>query len=97
MNGWSVAASLRKAPDGSLSADLLLSAGEHQLKIGAEDWSVADFGLVGSTIVNEPVERLPLILRGGNIRLSIADAGTYRFTVTPGPRSPTLSIRRVTY
>lgn len=95
MNGWSVEAPLRKLPDGSLSADLLLGAGEHQLKIGAADWSVADYGLVGSTIVKEPVEGLPLILRGGNIRLSITNAGTYRFKITPAPKEPFLSIRRV--
>jgi CubicO group peptidase (beta-lactamase class C family) len=95
MNGWSIAAPLRKSPDGSLFADLLLSTGEHQLKIGAEDWSVADYGLVGSTIVKEPVDGLPLILRGGNVRLSIATPATYRFTITRGLGGPALSIRQL--
>ena len=94
MNGWGTSAPLRKLPDGSLTADLGLSAGEHQLKIGAEDWTVADYGLVGGTVSKEPTGELPLILRGGNIRLSVEAPGTYRFTVVPRPNGPALSITR---
>jgi hypothetical protein len=95
MNSWGTSAPLTKLADGSLTADLTLSAGEHQLKIGAEDWTVADFGLVGGTIVKESTSELPLILRGGNVRLSVAAPGTFRFTIAQGPKGPLLSIRRL--
>jgi CubicO group peptidase (beta-lactamase class C family) len=95
MNRWGTSTPLRKMADGSLTADLALSAGEHQLKIGAEDWAVADYGLVGTTAVTEPAGELPLILRGGNIRLSIRAPGAFRFTIMPGPSGPALSIRRM--
>lgn len=93
MNGWSTSAPFTKTPDGSFTADLALAAGEHQLKVGAEDWTVADYGLAGSTVVTAPTAELPLILRGGNIRLSVAVPGQFRFTVAPGPNGPTLSIK----
>lgn len=94
MNGWSTSAPLRKMADGTLTADLDLGAGEHQLKIGAEDWTVADYGLAGASVVKEPAGKLPLILRGGNIRLSVETPGTFRFTILPGASGPALLVRR---
>jgi CubicO group peptidase (beta-lactamase class C family) len=94
MNGWGTSAPLTKGADGSLTADLTLSAGEHQLKIGAEDWTIADYGDVGATVIREPAAKLPLILRGGNIRLSVEAPGTFRFMLMPAPNGPALSITR---
>lgn len=95
MNGWGTSAPLTKSPDGSLTVDLALTAGEHQLKIGAEDWAIADYGLVGGTVIKEPAANLALILRGGNIRLSVAAPGTFRFTIVPNREAPVLSIKRL--
>lgn len=94
MNGWSTSAPLKKMSDGSLAAQLNLSAGEHQLKIGAENWAIADYGLVGGNVITAPVSDLPLIMRGGNIRLAVEKPGTLRFTILPGTNGPALSIRR---
>ena len=95
MNAWGTSSPLTKSPDGSLTAVVALGAGEHQLKIGAEDWAVADYGLVGTAVIDEPVADLPLILRGGNIRISVAAPGTFAFQIVPHRQGPILSIKRL--
>lgn len=95
MNGWSTAAPLLPAADGSVVADLSLDAGEHQLKIGSEDWRAADFGLIGTTVVEEPVGDLSLVPHGGNVRLQVAAPGTFRFQLKPTSAGAVLTIRRL--
>ncbi|QSX78065.1 serine hydrolase [Agrilutibacter solisilvae] len=95
MNDWGTSAPLIKTADGQLMADLSLGAGEHQLKIGSGDWQTADFGLVGATAVQEPFGVLPLVPRGGNIRLQLAAPGTIRFQLKQAPTGLVLEIRRL--
>jgi CubicO group peptidase (beta-lactamase class C family) len=95
MNNWGTSAPLRPSVEGSMVADIRLDSGDHQLKIGSEDWQVADFGLVGATVVQEPVGELSLVPRGGNIRIRLATPGTFRFQVKPMPTGAILTIRRL--
>lgn len=94
MNGWGTSMPLMKLAGGSLAADLPLNAGEHQFKIGAQDWTIADLGIAGASLIEEPVTSVPLILRGGNIRLSVKVPGTFRFTVEPTRNGAALTITR---
>lgn len=95
MNSWGTSAPLRASADGAMAANLPLGAGEHQLKIGSEDWQAADFGLVGATVVQEPFGELSLVPRGGNIRVQVAAPGLFRFQLRPTSTGAVLTIRRL--
>jgi hypothetical protein len=95
MNSWGTSAPLQKSADGSLTADVTLTAGEHQLKIAAEDWTVADLGAVGAAPLKEPFADVPLVSRGGNIRLVLSAPGTFRVRTERTPTGLVLSIERL--
>jgi CubicO group peptidase (beta-lactamase class C family) len=95
MNSWGTSAPLQKSADGSLTADVTLTAGEHQLKIAAEDWTVADVGAVGGVPLKEPFADVPLVPRGGNIRLVLSAPGTFRLRTERTPTGLVLSIERL--
>lgn len=79
MNGWGTSAPLMPAPDGSLTAEVQLTPGDYQFKLGSADWQKADLGASGASDVKEGSAALSLIPHGGNIRLTIPAGGTYRF------------------
>jgi hypothetical protein len=96
MNDWGTSAALTKRDDGSLFGDLSLAAGDYQFKFGSTDWRTADFGVITSSQVKDRVQALPLVLHGGNIRVSISTAGTYRFELRPsGPDSASFTLNKV--
>lgn len=85
MNGWSTTAPLARAVDGSLSVELELAAGNYQFKLGSEDWRGADFGTSAGEQVRTDGTSLSLVPHGGNIRLSVKQPATLRFTWRPEP------------
>lgn len=96
MNAWSTSTPLTKTSDGTLTAEIALAAGDYQFKIGSEDWQAADFGVSGTSSVQEAARDVPLIPRGGNIRLTIESPGTYRFRLKRAGSGGAFSIERVT-
>jgi CubicO group peptidase (beta-lactamase class C family) len=95
MNQWGTTTPLLKSVDGSLTAELSLGAGEHQLKIGAENWDAADFGAVSAEPIAEQSKGTVLVPHGGNIRLRISEPGTFRFELKRTSSGPVLTITRM--
>jgi CubicO group peptidase (beta-lactamase class C family) len=83
MNDWSTIAPLTRQADGSYNTHIELAPGDYQFKLGSEDWRQSDFGTsAGETILTDGTS-LQLVQHGGNIRLSIEHAGSYRLTFVP--------------
>jgi pullulanase len=94
MNAWGTSTPMQRVDADTYRAEIALAAGEHQFKIGSEDWSAVDFGAGGQarTALGAPV-RLTMV--GGNLSFVAAEAGTYRFTLdVANPLLPTLRIER---
>lgn len=95
MNGWGTTAPLEQDANGTMVVDMTLDAGEHRVKIASDDWQSADYGVVGASAVREPFGVLRLVPRGGNLRIVVDAAGTFRFTVRTTGDSPELQITRL--
>lgn len=95
MNGWGTSLPLAKDSDGMFAVEMPLEAGDYQFKVGSADWQTADFGGVGTAPISGAVVALPLISHGGNIQLTIATPGTYRFELKPMGANALLTLRRL--
>jgi CubicO group peptidase (beta-lactamase class C family) len=94
MNAWGTSTPMQRVDADTYRAEIALAPGEHQFKIGSEDWGTVDFGAGGQarTVLGAPV-RLTMV--GGNLSFVAAEAGTYRFTLdVANPLLPTLRIER---
>jgi hypothetical protein len=94
MNAWGTSTPMQRVDADTYRAEIALAPGEHQFKIGSEDWGTIDFGAGGQarTVLGAPV-RLTMV--GGNLSFVAAEAGTYRFTLdVANPLLPTLRIER---
>jgi hypothetical protein len=95
MNGWGTSLPLAKDSDGIFAVEMPLEAGDYQFKVGSADWQTADFGGVGTAPISGAVVALPLISHGGNIQLTIANPGTYRFELKRVGANALLTLRRL--
>lgn len=95
MNGWGTTAPLQRRADGTMVVDITLDAGEHRVKIASDDWQSADYGVVGADALREPFGVLRLVPRGGNVRIQVDAAGTFRFALRTTEAGPELLITRL--
>jgi CubicO group peptidase (beta-lactamase class C family) len=95
MNGWNALEPLAKAADGSLAIEVPLAAGDYQFKFGSADWRAADFGSAATTPIDGAANALPLVPRGGNLRLTVTAPGTYRFELKRAGSTATFTLRKV--
>lgn len=95
MNGWNAVAPLAKAADGSLATEIPLAAGDYQFKFGSADWHAADFGSAATTPLDGAANGFLLTPRGGNIRLTVRVAGSYRFELKRAGATAAFTLRKV--
>jgi hypothetical protein len=79
MNEWGTTNAFTPAGDDRRTATAKLSAGDHQFKLGSEDWSAVNLGADGLLPIAVDGSAMPLTPQGANILLKIEAAGTYRF------------------
>ncbi len=81
LNGWGEADQFTYDGANIYSITLPLAAGAFDFKVASSDWSTVDFGAGGDgQNVNLATDKT--LARGGqNLKISIADAGTYKFSV----------------
>ena len=82
MNAWSTDTPLIKQPGDRYTVRLKLAPGEYRFKFGSQDWKQANFGTSMGEIVRPNAPAIELVQHGGNIRLSIAEEGTYNFILS---------------
>ncbi len=93
MNGWSITAPLTRGAPGQYSVRLVMQPGEHQFKLGSEDWKQVDFGTSANAAIAPDQGIVNLVQHGGNIRLSLRKTAAYRFTLrVEGDGKATLSV-----
>ena len=86
-NGWSADDELQYVGQGVYQAAIDIDAGEHGFKVASEDWNTVDLSATGEGGFGDgvPVELDTDIAlagpRGANMLVSIAESGTYLFTV----------------
>ena len=91
MNGWSTDDEMQYEGGNVYALERYLEAGDYEFKVASSDWSSVDFGGGddGADIVlgsNKTLAR-----QGANLRLTIATAGTYRFSLNASnPEAPVL-------
>ena len=94
-NSWGTASPMVFQGDALYRADVELAAESYEFKIASEDWSTVNIGAADSdmVVVGEP---LPLADMGGppNLRLTIAEADTYAFTLETSRDAPVLLVRK---
>jgi hypothetical protein len=79
MNDWGTTNAFAPAGDDRWTATAKLSAGDHQFKLGSEDWSAVNLGADGLLPIAVDGSAMPLTPQGANILLKIEAAGKYRF------------------
>lgn len=94
-NSWSAGNALTEESEGRLSGTIFLPVGDYQLKIGSEDWLQADYGSSTGEIWIPDDGPIKLIPHGGNVRLRVSNAGTYRITFHREGVVANLSLQRV--
>ncbi len=82
MNAWSIAAPAKEISPQVFVVEIDLEAGRHEFKLASDDWSSVDLGVAGAA-PDYAADSTPIALvqRGMNIRLSLKQAGKYRFVV----------------
>ncbi|QSX41131.1 alpha-1,6-glucosidase domain-containing protein [Shewanella cyperi] len=97
MNGWGTDNPLSYQGAGVYSTDVSLGAGAVEFKVASSDWSTVDFGALSGDVADVALDEAePLAAKGTNLKLNVAEAGTYRFTVAgPDPSAPSLTVTRV--
>jgi hypothetical protein len=94
MNGWGTSTPMRPVAANTYRAEIALERGEHEFKIGSEDWGAVDFGGAPNAraVLGEPS---PLVMIGTNVKFVAVEPGVYRFTFTAdNPLAPSLRIER---
>lgn len=93
INGWGEVDSLVYQGNGVYSTDIAIDAGEYEFKVASADWSTVDFGAVGDDTVVTLGQPKALGSKGANLKLSISESATYRFSVKgPDPSNPQVTV-----
>ncbi len=93
MNGWSTDDEMQYEGGNVYALERHLEAGDYEFKVASSDWSSVDFG--GGDDGAEVVlgSNKTLARQGANLQLSIATAGTYRFSLNASnPEAPVLLV-----
>lgn len=94
MNAWGTSTPMQRVDVDTYRAEIALERGEHEFKVGSEDWGTVDFGAGGQTRT-APGTPVRLTMGGRNLTFTAAEAGTYRFILeVANPLLPTLRIER---
>lgn len=92
MNGWGAVDELSYLGNSSYSVEIDLNAEAYEFKVADADWSNVNMGAGSSNIVTVG-SAAEIVQGGGNLSLTIAEAGTYIFTVAgPSPQAPTVTL-----
>lgn len=84
MNGWGTTDELAYQGSGVYAITLDLDAQDYQFKIANADWAMPNLGSVSDDIDDNIIQlgqALPLLENGGNLNLSISEAGSYVFVL----------------
>lgn len=95
MNGWGAVDELSYLGNSTYSVEIDLNAEAYEFKVADADWSNINMGAGENNIVT--VGSATELLQGSqtNLSLTIAEAGTYIFTVTgPNPQTPTITLTK---
>ncbi len=97
MNDWSTTTAMRETTPQVFVAELQLKAGQHEFKLASEDWQRVDLGAAAAAPDgNADGKPISLVQHGRNLRLLLADGGTYRFSVdATGVQGPILNVSRI--
>ena len=94
-NSWGTATPFAFQGDAQYRADIELGAESYEFKVASEDWSTVNIGAADSdtVMVGQP---LPLADMGGppNLKLTVAEADTYAFTLDMSRDGPVLLVRK---
>ncbi|MHC5112508.1 MAG: alpha-1,6-glucosidase domain-containing protein, partial [Planctomycetota bacterium] len=93
MNGWGTDDAFTYDGNQRYSIMVALDAGTYGFKIGDADWGTVNFGSSGTADI-APGGSLTLAAGGGDLTLTIAEAGNYVFALdASNPDAPVLSVR----
>jgi pullulanase len=95
MNGWGAVDELNYLGNSSYSVELELNADAYEFKVADADWSDINMGAGENNTVT--VGSATELQQGSqtNLSLTIAEAGTFIFTVTgPNPQTPTITLAK---
>jgi pullulanase len=95
MNGWGAVNELNYLGNSSYSVEIELNAEAYEFKVADADWSNINMGADENNIVT--VGSATRLMQGSqtNLSLTIAEAGTYIFTVVgPNPQAPTITLTK---
>lgn len=82
LNGWSEANQFAYVGGNSYEVTLALAAGDYEFKVASADWSTVDFGAAAGEGVEVTLAVNKLLGRSGaNLKMSLAQAGNYKFRV----------------
>lgn len=96
MNGWGEVDSLAYQGNGVYSVSIALTAQDYEFKVASSDWATFNLGANDSSDIVNLAESYSLVQgSNGNLKLSIAEAGNYTFTVKgPNPQAPTVTVTK---
>jgi pullulanase len=95
MNGWGAVDELNYLGNSSYSVEIDLDAESYEFKVADADWSDINMGADNANTVT--LDLATRLMQGSqaNLSLTIAEAGTYIFTVAgPNPQAPTVTITK---
>jgi CubicO group peptidase (beta-lactamase class C family) len=96
MNEWGLRDRMRKVTANIYEAEITLDAGEHEFKVGAENWDTIDFGARFDEEPTDLEKAKSVEFKGGNLRIEVAAQTKYvfRFDVSK-PQNPSLTVRKL--
>lgn len=93
MNDWSATQRMEPVDLQQYSATLSLPAGQHEFKLGSQDWQSVDLGGQGDAPALVPGRKAVLTRSGANLVLKVERAGRYRFVLdTERPMIPVVTV-----
>lgn len=96
-NGWGEADELMYTGNSSYETQIAIDAGEYEFKVASADWSTVDFGTLGDDPLVSLDTQKNLGSAGANLKITVANSGTYMFSVTgPDPSQPKVTVSEVT-
>jgi len=92
MNGWGEASQFVYSA-GLYQFSMPLTAGDYEFKFASADWSTVNYGAGSDGQAVTVGQNKTLAASNDNLRISIADSGTYLFTVNAAtPTAPVLKV-----
>ncbi|MDP5129916.1 MAG: DUF3372 domain-containing protein [Paraglaciecola sp.] len=96
-NGWGESDEVAYMGNSTYETQIAIDAGDYEFKVASADWSTVDFGTLGDDQVVALDSKKALGRSGANLKLTIENTGTYKFTVSgPDPSQPKVTVTQVT-